>query len=409
VGGGFPPLWGVGNRCEGGYLQAMVRGGSVEARPERAVVAVERVTQAADSADELLESVSTELRRFVPHDAATWFGVDPVTLLATAPSRVEMLDPGLCETFWHLEFHEQDTALFADLAKGDGASALRLALDDRPSRSIRYRDFMRPQGYEDELRAVLRHGESVWGVVGLYREDGRPHFDRGDVDTVRAVSGVVATALRSFVRSTSPWLGQPSAPGLVIVDRHGRAVSANTEAVSWLRDLWPGCAEGSEPDGPFEPLELRSEDCGVPTALFALMARARAVAEGRERAPARLRLRDRRGRWVVLHDSALSGPGSPDGGSVALMIEAAKSAEIAPIIIDAYALTPRERDVLGAIARGGSTTEIAAELFLSPHTVRDHVKAVFEKFGVSSRAELVARLYGEHYSDRLHDTMVEVH
>jgi DNA-binding CsgD family transcriptional regulator len=34
------------------------------------------------------------------------------------------------------------------------------------------------------------------------------------------------------------------------------------------------------------------------------------------------------------------------------------------------------------------------------------VKAIFEKVGVSSRGELVARLFGEHYSDRLHETMV---
>jgi DNA-binding CsgD family transcriptional regulator len=64
--------------------------------------------------------------------------------------------------------------------------------------------------------------------------------------------------------------------------------------------------------------------------------------------------------------------------------------------------------VLGAIARGATTAEIAAELFLSPHTVRDYVKTVFEKFAVSSRAELVARLYGEHYTDPLHETMVHV-
>ena len=94
---------------------------------------------------------------------------------------------------------------------------------------------------------------------------------------------------------------------------------------------------------------------------------------------------------------------------MAIVIEAAKSAEIAPIIIEAYSLTPRERDVLGAIARGGSTAEIAAELFLSPHTVRDYVKTVFEKVGVSSRSELVARLFGEHYADPLHATMVDVH
>jgi hypothetical protein len=34
------------------------------------------------------------------------------------------------------------------------------------------------------------------------------------------------------------------------------------------------------------------------------------------------------------------------------------------------------------------------------------VKTVFEKVGVSSRNELVARLFGEHYSDPLHATMI---
>jgi DNA-binding CsgD family transcriptional regulator len=88
------------------------------------------------------------------------------------------------------------------------------------------------------------------------------------------------------------------------------------------------------------------------------------------------------------------------------MIEPAKSAEIAPIIIEAYGLTPRERDVVRAIARGMSTAEMAAELFLSTHTVRDYVKSVFDKVGVSSRGELVARLFAEHYSDALHASFV---
>ncbi|GAA2805656.1 hypothetical protein GCM10010470_46140 [Saccharopolyspora taberi] len=45
------------------------------------------------------------------------------------------------------------------------------------------------------------------------------------------------------------------------------------------------------------------------------------------------------------------------------------------------------------MAGGLPTAEIAASLFISPHTVRDHLKAVFGKAGVSSRGELVARLF----------------
>jgi DNA-binding CsgD family transcriptional regulator len=331
-------------------------------------------------------------------------------MLAAAPSRVEDLDPDRCSQYWHLEFHEQDFASFTDLARGDGVSALRLSLDDRPARSVRYREFMAPQGYEDELRATFRLGESVWGFVDLYRDSVTQPFTADEVALVRSISGVVAAALRSYVRAGSPWLGQPSAPGLLVLDRDGRAVSQNAEAELWLRDLWP-CTAGScvEPTTSLDLLDLRDCSMAVPTPLFALAARARAVAEGRERVPARLRLRDSRGRWLVLHASALAGRDEPSAGTVAIVIEAAKSAEVAPIVIEAYSLTNRERDVLGAIARGGSTTEIAAELFLSPHTVRDYVKTVFEKVGVSSRNELVAKLFGEHYADRLHETMTELH
>lgn len=54
------------------------------------------------------------------------------------------------------------------------------------------------------------------------------------------------------------------------------------------------------------------------------------------------------------------------------------------------------------MARGLSNPEIAAELTLSPHTVRDHLKAIFAKVGVGSRGELVAKLFAEHYGPALH-------
>ncbi|MDQ1480795.1 MAG: hypothetical protein QOI44_1656 [Actinomycetota bacterium] len=349
--------------------------------------------------------LSDELHRLVPHDGAGWFAVDPVTRLASAPSRVEGLDAGMCDVFWHLEFHAQDSGLFHDLARGAGAAALRLSLDDCPARSARYRDFMQPQGYDDELRGVFQTGENTWGFVDLYREPTHAAFDADDVTVVKSISGAVAAALRSHAREANPWLGQPSSPGLLVIDQTGRAVSANADAMLWLRELWPMAPEPTELES-LDVFEMRDIDLGVPTALFALVARARAVAQGRERTPSRIRLRDRRGRWLVLHASPLTSPGSADDGLVALVIEAAKSAEIAPIIIEAYSLTPRERDVLGAIARGSSTLEIAAELFLSPHTVRDYIKTVFEKIGVSSRAELVSRLFAEHYADPVHATMV---
>src|SRR5205814_748382 len=72
---------------------------------------------------------------------------------------------------------------------------------------------------------------------------------------------------------------------------------------------------------------------------------------------------------------------------------------------EAYDLSPRERQITQMIARGLSTGEMAQELYLSPHTVRDYVKSVFDKVGVSSRGELVARIFMEQHAGPLGESM----
>ncbi|MDH3285022.1 MAG: LuxR C-terminal-related transcriptional regulator [Acidobacteriota bacterium] len=52
-------------------------------------------------------------------------------------------------------------------------------------------------------------------------------------------------------------------------------------------------------------------------------------------------------------------------------------------------LTPREREVLGLLAAGLSTTAIAKRLCISPRTVSNHAQSVLEKLGVHSRLEAV--------------------
>lgn len=54
-------------------------------------------------------------------------------------------------------------------------------------------------------------------------------------------------------------------------------------------------------------------------------------------------------------------------------------------------LSPREREVLGLIATGATNPEIAAQLYLSPHTVKEHTSALYRKLGVRNRAEAVQR------------------
>jgi DNA-binding CsgD family transcriptional regulator len=53
-------------------------------------------------------------------------------------------------------------------------------------------------------------------------------------------------------------------------------------------------------------------------------------------------------------------------------------------------LTRREREVLGLLAGGMSGAQIAAELFLSPETVRTHIRNAMGKLGASTRSQAVA-------------------
>ncbi len=57
----------------------------------------------------------------------------------------------------------------------------------------------------------------------------------------------------------------------------------------------------------------------------------------------------------------------------------------------AATLTPREREILGQLARGSANKQIAAALEISEKTVGRHVEHVYEKLGVSTRTGAVMR------------------
>ncbi|MCW3029504.1 MAG: two component transcriptional regulator, LuxR family [Solirubrobacterales bacterium] len=59
--------------------------------------------------------------------------------------------------------------------------------------------------------------------------------------------------------------------------------------------------------------------------------------------------------------------------------------------IGAPMLTDREREILGVIAEGATNREIAAALFLSPHTVKEHTSTLYRKLGARNRADAVQR------------------
>ncbi|TDD20475.1 LuxR family transcriptional regulator [Nonomuraea diastatica] len=350
----------------------------------------EIVSAAERSADalELFGHASARLRRVVPFDGAVWSATDPETGLVTAPMQVENLGSAeRCAVYWESELLEENVLPFRDLAHAAvPVGALRAATGDSPARSARFRRLLGDQGVDDELRAVLRTGGRPWGSVSLFRLRGAPPFGPDEIALLAGLSGPLAELLCRFAAQGGPDDGRgASAPGLLLFDEHGEATSINEEARGYLALL---------PDGPSTPSSLGLR---LPIWLTSTALQARAIAQERDHGNARIRLRTRDGRWLTCRASCLSGPSGPTGGPVVLVIEPAAPADLAGIVAQAHGLTPREFEVARLVARGQPTADIAAVLFISPHTVRGHLKAIFSKMAVSSRGELIARLFAEEH------------
>jgi DNA-binding CsgD family transcriptional regulator len=327
---------------------------------------IERAVEAG-SVRELFRLATERLRRLVEFDAAAWVPTDPATGLPAGPPLLENLDHEACLRLWELGLLGEDSRC------GEVAAALRAATHDCPERSARYRAVLRPRGFGDELRVVLVADGTVWAAVDLFRRDGAPPFDADDVELVAGLAEPLAEAVRRHARAAPPVAGGPQAPGFMLFGTGGEVTAVDDGAAALLREL------------PAEPGPL-------PLAVACTVVRARAVAQRRDRRPARARIRSRDGHWLALHATCLRDKWGAIAGT-ALVIEPAHAAETAALVATAHELTPREQQISQLIAAGSGTAEIADQLGLSAHTVRDYIKATFAKVGVSSRGELVAKLH----------------
>lgn len=154
-----------------------------------------------------------------------------------------------------------------------------------------------------------------------------------------------------------------------------------------IESLTPGAERwfAELPDGDWERGKL-------PPSVLAVAGRALRLAEEADLSSEVVfaRVVSRSGLWIVLHGAALVGNGTR---RIAVIIEPAHPARIMPLLMTTYGLTEREQDVTRLILQGNSTTEIAARLFVSAHTVQQHLKSIFDKTGVRSRREMVGQVF----------------
>jgi DNA-binding CsgD family transcriptional regulator len=332
---------------------------------------------------------SEVLSHFVAFDAACGHTMDPATLLLTRQFS-DQFDADGFALVCRNEYLQSDVNKFAALLdRPTPVATLVEATKGSPERSPRFREILQPFGFGPELRATFAIGGSCWSSIVLLRHARQPAFSPAEQAFIASIGPYVAHAVRSSLLAdvvTDDTSEQDSAPGLVLLDSHGEPEAINGPARGWLAELaMPASTSGAS---------------GLPGSIYAVAAAARRAAGADEDAPegpARLRVQTNTGRWLVLHGSVLgSGPHS----TTSVIIEAARPAEIAPLIVQAYELTEREREITQLVLQGRSTADMASQLWLSPYTVQDHLKAIFDKVGVRSRKALVARVFFDQYAPR---------
>ncbi len=314
------------------------------------------------------------LRVHVPYAIASWSTHDPATGLFTSCTMSGApKDPAAEARLFGCEFtagepssyrsligHRSPVAILSQVTEGD--------LD----RAVRYRTIFRPFGLTDELRAVLWADGTAWGSATLLRADGR--FRARDLEAVKSIARHAADGIRlALLRGAAL---RPAAvhepPGVLEAFPGGRVTAVTAPAEHWLH---------------VAGMEL----------VTAVNATAAAIRGQPTWAGATSRLPLPGGRVLSLHASATIG----GEGAVIVIVDRARPAEVSAMLVAAYGLTNRQRQVLGHLLLGRSITQLAHSLGISEHTAHDHRKGIYHRMGVASRSELAALLQFEQYDPRV--------
>jgi DNA-binding CsgD family transcriptional regulator len=229
---------------------------------------------------------------------------------------------------------------------------------------------MRQVGIGDIAAVACRDASGCWGWIEAYRDSGDRPFEERDVDLLARIGPPLGSALRRTMFATASPVLMPIPPAVLVLDANLRLVSRTPGAHAWIEAL---------PSARMFALFAMLPSVVYPAAT---LARDSLSADG---AHALLRAVD--GRWVTIEAAPLEGGAEEQ---IAVTLRAAKTDETFDVLYRAYALSRRERQVVKALLAGLDTRAITARLFISPHTVQDHLKSVFAKVGVHSRRELLA-------------------
>jgi len=366
----------------------------------RVLEGIERLASEGLDVRGFLAAAGAELARAVPFDAQllpnpAWVMLDPASLLATSLLQGD-------QQGWQCEMSTPEWAQFeyASETLGNrirdvvrhprGLQTATEVTDAHPGRAEEYRKVLASIGVEHEVLVALQDGDGAhWGAVYVTREPGRPDFASEELEFLRLAAPRLADGVRrGLLLGDASEPEGPGAPAIVVLGPGLDPESFTPGAEQWLTEL-------PAPPGSSMP----------PVVLAVAQAALSARGVDRRGEPASARVRSGARGWVMLHGQVLAGNGDQ---RVAITIQPAGPDRITPLLMAAYGLTEREEEVTRHVLRGSSTAEIATALSISPYTVQDHLKKVFDKTSVRSRRELAGRIFARHYEPRVEDNVERV-
>ena len=100
------------------------------------------------------------------------------------------------------------------------------------------------------------------------------------------------------------------------------------------------------------------------------------------------------GLWVTVRAARIGHATSSGARDIAVTIEETSPIERVALFARAFGLSERESELLRHLATGTDTRELARRMFLSEHTVQDHLKSIFAKTSAHNRRTVLARALG---------------
>ena len=356
---------------------------------ERAHERIRSLSRAGLDVAGFLDEASAVLASAVPNESQLngpyWYILDPDSRLITSDYGGEGCELDTSEVMrW--EYLDDDFNKYWDvLDHPRRVQTLHEVTGGRPERSRIYREYMAAHGLGQEMLVALGRNTHFWGTVRLNRLAGQPEFDASELAFMAAVAPDLAAGIRrGLVVGEANDPDRPDSPGLIIFDAEGEVVSLSLGARRWIELLPHQNGRGSLP-------------ASIASAAAAALARARGE---RPTAESTVVVRSVDGCWIAVYGTAI---GLERDAKAAVIIEPAHPDRISPLLMAIHGLTPREQQVTRLVLQGRSTPELADRLQISPLTVQEHLKGIFEKVGVRNRRELVGALFFESFSPRVHD------